>query len=111
MRFCREYAELKQGAQAIEDARRDLDARRNAGKNIMTIKKLTLGNSNAGYDTCLVEISTSGKAKLVDGTINGRSSVIKKCVANYNRGQNYYLTTAGDQLPFVINLLGEENHE
>ena len=68
------------------------------------IRKLTLGNSNTGYDTCLVEINDKGKAKLVDGTINGRASVLKKCVANYNRGDNYYITTAGDQLPFVINL-------
>ena len=68
----------------------------------MTIKKLTLGNSTIGYDTCKMEINDNGKAKLVDGTINGRSSVIKKCIANYNRGLDYYLTSAGDKLPFYV---------
>jgi len=89
---------------AYKDARRVWTPGATRACNTM-IRKLTLGNSNTGYDTCKIEISsTSGKAKLVKGTLNGRSSVLRKCVANYNKGLNYYLTTAGDQLPFVINL-------
>jgi hypothetical protein len=68
----------------------------------MITKKLTLGNSTVGYDTCKVEVNNTGKIKLVKDTINGRASVIKKCIANYNKGLNYYLTSAGDQLPFTV---------
>lgn len=68
----------------------------------MTTKQLTLGNSTIGYDSCKVEVVANGKIRLIAGTIQGRSTVIKKCIANYNKGSHAYLTSAGDLLPFAL---------
>jgi hypothetical protein len=64
--------------------------------------RIVLGNSTTGYDSAEITLTKTGKFKLVSGTIHGRSSVIKKLIANANRGQLEYITKAGDSLPVYI---------
>jgi len=65
-------------------------------------KKIVIGNSTAGYATADVIVTKSGKIRLVKESINGRVTVIKKCIANYNNGIESYVTRCGDELPFSV---------
>lgn len=64
--------------------------------------KIIIGDSTRGYDTAEVTKTTSGKYKIVEGTIAGRKGWIRKAIANCNRGDFEYVTSAGDVLPVVI---------
>lgn len=67
-----------------------------------TTHKISIGNSNRGYDTAEVTRSKGGKYRLVPGSVNGRKSVITKSIAAVNRGDGCYVTSAGDCLPVHI---------
>ena len=64
--------------------------------------KLIIGNSTTGYDTAEVTKNTNGKYCIINGTIAGRVSWVKKAVANVNRGDYEFVTSAGDVLPVYI---------
>lgn len=64
--------------------------------------RIIIGNSTEGYSTANVTFTKTGKARLVKGTENGTKSTIRKCIANYNKGFESYVTSAGDEKPFVI---------
>jgi len=65
-------------------------------------KQIIAGDSTRGYTSAEIEIGKTGKARLVPDTISGTKSIIKKCIANYNRGLMSYVTSAGDELPFSV---------
>ncbi len=63
--------------------------------------KLVVGNSAIGFDSCEVEMKNA-KLRLIKGTISGREAVMRKCISNYNKGEESYTTPAGDQLPVFL---------
>ena len=69
----------------------------------MTTIKISIGDSTRGYDSADVIKTATGKYRLVPGTINGRESVIRKSIASLNRGDNTYVTSAGDCLEIRVN--------
>lgn len=64
--------------------------------------KISIGDCVRGYDTAEVTKSAGGKYRLVPGTVFGRKNVVAKAIANVNRGQNVYYTSAGDGLSVSI---------
>lgn len=64
--------------------------------------KITIGNSNSGYDTAEITFTSTGKARLVHGTVSGRVTFIKKAIAAYNKGETSIVTSAADQKPFYV---------
>ena len=57
---------------------------------------ISIGDSNRGYDTAQVTKNDAGKYRLIPGTISGRKYVITKSIAALNRGENSYVSKAGD---------------
>ena len=68
----------------------------------MTTNKISIGDSMRGYDSAEVTKTTAGKYRLVPGSVVGRESVIRKSIASLNRGDNSYVTPAGDYLEIRI---------
>ncbi len=68
----------------------------------MTNTKITIGDSTRGYDSAKVTKTTTGKYRLVLGSIVGREIVIRKSIASLNHGDNSYVTSAGDCLEIRI---------
>lgn len=64
--------------------------------------KITVGNSTIGYDSADCTKSENGKLRVIEGTIAGRKSVVRRAVANLNRGVPEYVTSAGDCLPITL---------
>lgn len=62
-----------------------------------TTCKLTLGDSNTGYDTALVTTTAAGKYRLVPDSINGRAWHIRRAIAALNRDCPSYITRSGDE--------------
>lgn len=65
-------------------------------------KQIKVGDSTRGYDSAMVVINAQGKARLIGESVVGRITVIRKCIANYNKGVMSYTTTAGDELPISV---------
>jgi len=65
-------------------------------------KQIRIGDSTRGYDNALVNVRPSGKIAIIEGSYSGRITIIKKCIANYNRGIMTYTTSAGDELPITV---------
>lgn len=65
-------------------------------------KRISVGDSTRGYDSASVILTKSGKYRVINGTIDGRSSWVKKAVANANKGVYEFETSAGDCLPVTI---------
>jgi hypothetical protein len=66
------------------------------------MQRISVGNSNTGFDSASVTKSKTGKYAVVPGTTIGRISVVRKAIAAVNRGGNCYRTTAGDYLPINV---------
>jgi hypothetical protein len=64
--------------------------------------KITIGNSNTGYDSAEITFTSTGKARLVQGAVSGRVTVIKKAIAAHNKGETCIVTAAADQVPFSV---------
>ena len=86
------------GSALLTTAPRDRGYRRNK----MTTTKITIGDSSRGYDSAEVTKTKTGKYRLVPGSVVGRESVIRKSIASLNRGDNSYVTSAGDSLEIRI---------
>ena len=63
---------------------------------------ITAGNGGHGYHSADVAKSATGKYRLIPGTEMGSKTVIRKAIANVNRGHYGYLTSAGDDIPVTI---------
>ena len=64
--------------------------------------KISIGNSNIGYDTAQVTKNEFGKYSLVHGTLSGRQYVITKAIAALNRGESSYVSTSGDYFKILV---------
>lgn len=60
-------------------------------------RKLSIGDSTRGYDSCMVTTDKNGKYRLVAGSILGRKWHLKRAIAALNRGSSGYTTKTGDQ--------------
>jgi len=65
--------------------------------------KISIGNSNTGYNTAEVTKTKTGKYRIVPGTICGFSGVIRRAVAQANRGETGYTAPSGDCFAVRIN--------
>lgn len=63
--------------------------------------KISIGNSTHGYDQANVTL-INNKLRLI-GDISGNQKLVKKAIANYNRGNTFVSNSADDCLP--INLM------
>ena len=67
----------------------------------MRATKITIGDSTRGFD--IAEMSgRAGNFRLVKGSIQGRAALLRRAVANLNRGQQSVVTTGGDELPIHV---------
>jgi len=68
------------------------------------MKTISIGNSTIGYHIANVVSMKSNQKKyrIVKGTENGSKNVLKKSIANINRGDNSYVNTAGDSFHIYI---------
>jgi hypothetical protein len=64
--------------------------------------KISIGDSTRGYDSASVSKTKDGKYRLIPGTMSGRKTWIRKSIASINRGDNTYVTSAGDCLQISI---------
>ena len=64
-------------------------------------KRIITGDGTRGYDHGSVTAKANGKISLVPGSVVGRISIIRKCVANYNRGLSSYIN-GGNDIPFKV---------
>ena len=65
--------------------------------------KMTIGNSNVGYNTAELTKTTTGKYRIVVDSISGNKTVLKKCVALLNKGHETYVKNNGDEFPISLN--------
>ena len=68
----------------------------------MDTARLLIGDSTRGYDSASVTVTKQGKYRLIEGTINGRKTLLRAAVANINRGEMQVLTSAGDSIPVYL---------
>lgn len=71
-------------------------------ESIMNTIKISVGDSMRGYDSAKMQKTTTGKYRLVPGSVAGRESVIRKSIASLNRGEDSYVTSSGDYMKIQV---------